>query len=224
MANVKFTELAAIGLVSEDDILPIVDTSETATKTVTVAKIAGVMETRNNTFTGTENIFEHAPIYTLPHGTFYSSVTQNIANILNTQPIAFEKESDVHLFTHSTSVNTHQITTTENGSYEIIFSGVADTTPAAGTNKVIEVWIALNGTPVADSNTRINIATTSTEMTVCVSWLLDCAVGDIISLETWGDNVGVEWKATAAGTNPTRPATPSVIMTIKKISDYPADY
>jgi hypothetical protein len=44
---------------------------------------------------------------------------------------------------------------------------------------------------------------------------------DDIAFDMKKHDIVHEWKYTAAGTNPTRPATPSVIVTFKKISSYP---
>jgi hypothetical protein len=156
-------------------------------------------------------------LFKVPHGTFYSSSTQAIANTANTQKITFEKEIDVERLIHSTSVNTSRVYVPTAGSYEILFSGIADI--ASGSpNKHIEVWLAVDGTPQADTNTRVEIGSISIETTVAVSLIVDLNAGQYIELETWGDATTCEWLATAAGTGPTRPACPSVIMTVKKVS------
>jgi len=173
----------------------------------------------DNTFTGS-NIFDPAPIFLLPHGTFYSLATQSIANIANAQVIAFEYDADVELLTHSTVTNNSRIYVPTKGSYEVIFSGIADLVQLPA-NKHIEVWAAINGSYVTDSNTIVEIPNISIEQTVAVSWILDMDANQYLELYTWGDDTDVQWLATAAGTNPTRPACPSVIITIKKISSYP---
>ena len=158
-------------------------------------------------------------LFTLPHGTFYSNVTQAIANIAATQKIALELESDVHGFTHNLVTNNSRIYAESSGSYEIIFSGIADLA-ALPANKHLEVWIAVDGTPVTDSNTRVEIPTNSVEMTVAVAFQLDLNAGQYFEIETWGDDTDCRWMATAAAVGPVRPAVPSVIVTAKKISSY----
>jgi hypothetical protein len=39
------------------------------------------------------------------------------------------------------------------------------------------------------------------------------SLGDTFEFWTWGDDVSCKWDAIAAGTNPTRPAIPSIIIT-----------
>lgn len=155
----------------------------------------------------------------VPHGTFYSNVTQAIANTAAVQAIALELDSDVHGFTHSTTVNNSRIYAPYHGSYEIIFSGICDIASGAA-NKHVEVWIAVEGNAVTDSNTRVQIPSLSTEMTVAVAFIIDLDVGEYFELITWGDATTVEWAATAAAAGPTRPAVPSVIVTAKMINAY----
>lgn len=154
-----------------------------------------------------------------PHGTFYSSVTQAIANIANVQAVAFEKHSDVHGFTHSTTVNNSRIYVPYTGSYEVIFSGIADLA-AAPANKHLEIWLAIDGSPVADSNTRTEIQSATIEMTVAVAIDFDMTAGHYFELITWGDSTNCRWLATAAAAGPTRPACPSVIAVAKMINAY----
>lgn len=153
----------------------------------------------------------------VPHGTFYSLATQAIANVAATQVIALEKDVDVRGLTHSTVTNNSRITVPFTGTYEIIFSGIADL--ASGSpNKHLEVWPAINGSAVTDSNTIVEITSLTTEMTVAVAYILDMTAGQYLELITWGDATTCEWLATAAAAGPTRPACPSVIVTVKMIS------
>lgn len=157
-------------------------------------------------------------LFKRPHGTFYSSVTQAIASTAATQAIAFEKETDNEGLVHSLTVNNSRVYVPTSGSYEIIFSGIADLNAPGPAPKHIELFLAIDGTPVADSNTRVAITNINEEMTVVASFIYDMNDGQYVELYTYGDDTDCRWLATAAGTVPDRPATPSVIMTVKKIS------
>lgn len=157
--------------------------------------------------------------FNTPHGTFYSLATQAIVNVAAVQTIALEEDDDVHGLTHDTVTNNSRIYIVYPGSYEIIFSGICDIASGA-VNKHIEVWPAIDGSAVTDSNTRVHIASLATEMTVVVAFILDLTAGQYIEMQTWGDATTVEWLATAAAAGPTRPAVPSVIMTVKQIGGY----
>jgi len=153
------------------------------------------------------------------HGTFYSLVTQAIVNTAATQVIALEEHEDLLYLTHDKVTNNSRIYVPWDGSYEVNFSGIADLTQLPA-GKYIEVWFAIDGTDVPDSNTRVQISAAAVEMTVAVSAIVDVDAGGYIELKTWGDDTDCQWIATAAGALPTRPATPSVIVTVKCVNAY----
>lgn len=155
----------------------------------------------------------------VPHGTFYSLATQAIANVANVQAVALEKDADLNGLTHDKVTNNDRIYVPYTGSYLITFSGISDLSAAPG-NKHICIWPTIDGTAVTDSNTRVEIANATQEMTVAVSFILNVTAGHYISFQTWGDATTVEWLATAAAAGPTRPAVPSVIITVNMINAY----
>ena len=158
-------------------------------------------------------------VATMPHGTFLSLATQGITNVANAQAIALDASDDVTRLTHSTVTNNSRITAQEAGSYEITFSGIADLANLPG-DKHLEVWLAIDGTYVPNSNTRVQIQNANQESTVAVAFIFDLEAGSYVELFTWGDDTDCQWLYTAAGTTPTRPAVPSVIVSMKKISAY----
>ncbi len=158
-------------------------------------------------------------LFKRPHGTFYSLVTQAIADpAVNTQVLAFENEIDNEGLIHSNSVNNSRVYVPTSGSYEICFSGIADLANLPGA-KYIEVFLKVDGTAVADTNTRVQLVNAGVEMTVAVALVVDLNAGQYIELGTWGDDTDCQWLYTQLTTaTPARPDCPSVIMTVKKIS------
>jgi hypothetical protein len=155
-------------------------------------------------------------LFKRPHGTFYSLASQTIASTTAAQVIALDSEYDVEGMIHSITTNNSRIYVPTSGSYEIIFSGIAKETTADKTH--VEVWFRVDGTDVPDSNTRVELATKEVEQTVVVAIIIDMNGGQYVEAITCGDSLTLSWLWTAAGSSPTRPATPSVIMTVKKIS------
>jgi hypothetical protein len=156
-------------------------------------------------------------LFKVPHGTFYSSATQNIASVTAAQMITFEKSIDVERLTHSTAGGSNsRIYIQSSGSYEIVFSGLAY--ESAADKKHLALWLMVDGGNVEDSNTLVEIATKEVEMTVVASFIYDLTAGQYIELATWGDSLTSGWLATDHAHTPDRPACPSVVMTIKKIS------
>ena len=148
----------------------------------------------------------------LPHLMQSDSTTQSIANINNAQLVTFD--TDVHSV-KITRTSSSRFTFTQSGSYLIAISIIADL--AAGANKHIEIWLRKNGVDVENSNTRVHL-TSSIETVVAVTFICDLEADDYFEFWTWGDSTSCQWLATAAGSSPTRPAVPSIIMTCNQIA------
>jgi len=114
--------------------------------------------------------------------------------------------------THSTVTNNSRIYIQQDGEYSIIVSAIADDTAADKTH--MDIWLAINGTNVADSNTRVEIATKEVEMVVAAAFGVDLVAGQYIEIMYRGDATTTRLVQTAAGSSPTRPASPAVILTI----------
>jgi hypothetical protein len=147
-------------------------------------------------------------LFKRPHGTFYSLADQAIASVTTPQVIALEKDYDVegmiHSLTTGSGLYNSRVYVPTSGSYEIFFSGIAKEPTSDKTH--IDVWFRVNGTDI-------------TEMTVAVAIIIDMNGGDYIEAITCGDSTSIEWLYTALSAgSPVRPATPSVILTVKKIS------
>lgn len=158
-------------------------------------------------------------LFKRPHGTFYSLVTQAIVNpAVNTQVLAFEKEYDNEGLIHSLVTNNSRVYVPTSGSYEIFISGVCNLA-AIPAGKYIEVFLKVDGTAVADTNTRVQIASANVEMTVAAALIVDLNAGQYVELGTWGDDTDCQWLYTQLTTaTPARPDCPSMIMTVKQIS------
>jgi hypothetical protein len=147
----------------------------------------------------------------VPHMMQSDLTDQAIANVSNAQVITFDTDNH-HLGITKTS--TSRFTIVYPGSYLIVFSGIA----IGVGGKIIEVWLKKNTAYVDNSNTRYQFKADSAPTVISMSFIELFAVGDYFEFWTWGNDVGNRWDYTAAGTNPTRPATPSIIMTCNYIS------
>lgn len=112
----------------------------------------------------------------------------------------------------------------EAGDYLVCLSALLDTTGVTGsTAQFMDVWFVMGnsttdlvGTNVAKSNTQVAIDRAGAQMTVAVPIIVDAAKADFLRLDYHGDDTRLRWLAVAAGTTPTRPACPSVLLTINK--------
>lgn len=113
----------------------------------------------------------------------------------------------------------------EAGDYMIMVSALLDSTGITGsTPQLMDLWFVqgntttdLAGTPIASSNTQSATDRAGMQTVVTVPFILDAAKNDFVRLDYHGDDVRLRWLAVAAASTPTRPACPSIILTINKI-------
>lgn len=148
------------------------------------------------------------------HGNFSDSTDQAMGAGDTPQIITFNTNDDVEGLYHNTTVLPGRFTVLNPGAYQMVFSGIADST--LGNNKYIAIWLRVNGIDVPRSNTIVTIPTAAVEQTVAVAIQYHFNVNDYFELWTYGTDVNVRWNATAAGVGP---ACPSVILTVAKVSD-----
>jgi len=147
----------------------------------------------------------------LPHLMQSDLTDQAIANITLAQVITFDTDVHHHDIERTSA---SRFTSKKTGSYLVTFSGIVIGT--AG-NK-IEVWLRVNGSDVANSNTSYTFKGTAVNGLVAVSFIQHLDKGDYFEFWTWGDSTSCKWDAMAAGSSPTRPAVPSIIITTNYVS------
>jgi hypothetical protein len=113
----------------------------------------------------------------------------------------------------------------EKGDYEVMISALMDSTGVTGsTAQLMDLWFVkgnstsdLVGTNVARSNTQSATDRAGMQIVVCVPFIIDLDIDEFIRLDYRGDDTRLRWLAVGTGSTPTRPACPSIILTIKKI-------
>ena len=111
-----------------------------------------------------------------------------------------------------------RITVSEAGTYNFNLSIIAD----SSGNDTMSAWVGLNetafnGTSVARTTTTLGL-TTNVEAVIAVLYVFSMAAGDTVRIYYCGSATNCKLNATAAAASPTRPACPSVIVSIAKIS------
>lgn len=110
-----------------------------------------------------------------------------------------------------------------NGLYNVQFS--LQFTNADTQIHDVDVWFRKNGTDIADSNSVFSIPNkhggVNGQLIAALNFYIDLEVGDYVEImwHTSDSNIFIE--TIAAGTTPTRPQTPSSIVTIQMVSRYP---
>lgn len=154
----------------------------------------------------------------LPYGSFSSNVNQTIASATTAYAITY---TDRELTNQITLTSNSHINILVAGTYLITFSAVGKSGVA---NKYLDIWLAVDGTNVPRSNTHSKFVGSANERIITVTYIYDFTAGQYFELIMHSDDVNTLLAATAAGASPTRPASPSIIVTINKISDTNSDY
>ena len=123
--------------------------------------------------------------------------------------------SDAGSGTH-TATNSSIMTLANAGHYSFIFSTICDCTSGNGTT--IDIWFRKNGTNVVRSNTRTQMANANNLVISIADIETDFAAGDKVEMMWVGSSTNNRLLAISAQASPTRPVTPSTILTVKKIS------
>lgn len=193
MADAKISALSAISTIATDDVLPIVDTSETATKKISLSQIAGQIN--------------------YPYITQCDTADQYIASTTVAQVITFDTDVYKSGIARTTS---SRFTVSEAGTYFISFSAVVASTLA---NKVLNIWLKKNSVDVSWSNTIYTFKSTNSTAIITVTYIEQFTAGQYFELWMWGDDLGVRLESTPAAGSPTRPGCPGIILTANRISN-----
>jgi hypothetical protein len=148
----------------------------------------------------------------VPRGTFSTTAHQTVGSTTTAYAVAFAAEDDKHGLTHDIATNNSRIYVDQPGTYSIIVSAIAHDT--AADKQHMALWLAVDGTNVANSNTDVEIATKETEVVVAVAFTYDFTAGQYFELMYRGSATTLRFQETAAGASPTRPASPAVIVAV----------
>lgn len=114
-------------------------------------------------------------------------------------------------------VDTSKVTFTTGGIYNFQFS--AQFSRAGGTGfSTAEVWLSKNGTNVAETNGQVNVPNSGGKTIASWNYLTQINSGDYLQLYWSSTDTSLEVLYTAAGANPTRPVTPSIIVTVAQVA------
>ena len=109
------------------------------------------------------------------------------------------------------------------GQYLVTFT--LQVTNQSNTAGEFEVWAKDTGVNYPLSNTRFDVparktATIWSHIVPAITGIftVDDPINDYLEVAWWSDNLGIYLEHYAAGTSPTRPAIPSVILTINFVS------
>ena len=108
-----------------------------------------------------------------------------------------------------------RITLANAGIYNIQFS--AQFAKTDGGDDVVDLWLCKNGSNVANSNTEVTIQGNNGNFLAAWNFVVQASAGDYYELCWSSADTAVRLDYRAAGTSPTRPAIPSVILTVTQV-------
>lgn len=148
------------------------------------------------------------------YGMFISTVSQTnggttTANLvtLNTQIVSAVNVSNA----------SGVITLSVSGIYQVIVELFFTST--VGSNPTISQWFSQNGTNIANSLQDFQLlgGANTTQASTCV-WHVSANANDTLRVYWSSSNINVSLAAQGTQTNPTRPASPSAIVTIQQVA------
>jgi hypothetical protein len=145
-------------------------------------------------------------------GSFYSTVDQaslgaNLANKMtyNTTDIS----NGVSIVSNS------RITIANAGIYNIQFSAQLDKTDSG--DDVVDIWLCKNGNNVDNSNTQTTLVGNNGKHVAAWNFFVNAAAGDFYEICWTSADASVFLNSVTAQSTPTRPAIPSVILTVNRV-------
>ena len=149
------------------------------------------------------------------YGNFYDTTTQtNVAGATGANVVTL---NTTQVSKGISIVSGSKVTFANAGTYNVQFTGQFITT-GGGSNYAVTVWYTVNGgsPATASAYTYTTSGINGQVLGVCNDTQAFNA-GDYIQFYWWSQNTYMELLPTSAGSNPTRPAAPSVNLTVFNI-------
>jgi hypothetical protein len=156
-----------------------------------------------------------------PYGAFQDSTDQVAASTTVAYPVTFNTTD----FSNGvTIVSNSRITVADDGIWNLQFS--LQFTNTTNASQDVDVWFRVNGTNIANSNSRYGLAPRKGagdpfHIIMALNYFASLNATDYIEIMWRTSDTGVSIEQYAAGTSPTRPAIPSAIATMSFVSNLP---
>jgi hypothetical protein len=170
-----------------------------------------------NSYIGLEPKTQTSASTYFPYGAFQDTTDQSIATITATANISLNV-TDYSLGT--TLVDGYKIKVDYSGLYNVQFS--IQFANDDSQIQDVDIWFKKNGSDVAGSNSKFSVddkhGSVKGHLIAALNFNIELAKDDYVSLAWATSSVDVTIEHLAAQTSPTRPATPSAIVTIQYLS------
>jgi len=156
-----------------------------------------------------------------PHGAFQDSTDQTAANTTTAYAVTFNTTD----FSNGVTIASNsRITVADSGIWNLQFS--IQFTNTTNSSQDVDVWFRVNGTNVANSNSRFGFAprkgaSDPYHTIAAMNYFLSLNASDYVEIMWRTTDIGVQIEQYAASASPTRPAVPSAIVTMSFVSNLP---
>jgi len=149
------------------------------------------------------------------YGSFYSSLDQTDGVTPHLMFCENTADADGVTMELGDEATKSQITFANAGTYNIQFSAQFHNTGGGGSGNTVHIWFKLNGTDIADSDTRLTVPSNAPYVVAAWNFIVSVSAGDYVEISWFTDNSNVilEHEPITA----TYPAIPSVIITAAQI-------
>jgi len=193
------------------------------TGTITLVASGAISTTINderigyNSYIGLEPLSQTAASTYFPYGAFQDTTDQSIATVTATANVTLNT-TDYAL--NTSVVDGYKIKVDYSGLYNLQFSLQFANDDVQIQD--VDVWIRKNGSDVAGSNSKFSVPNshggTDGHLIASLNYYIELAKNDYVHLAWATTSTNVTIEQLPAQTTPTRPATPSAIVTIQYLS------
>jgi hypothetical protein len=156
-----------------------------------------------------------------PYGAFQDSTDQTAANTTTAYAVTFNTTD----FSNGVTIASgSRITVADSGIWNLQFS--IQFTNTTNASQDVDIWFRVNGTNVANSNSRFGFAPRKGagdpyHTIAALNYFVSLNATDYVEIMWRPTDVGVTIEQYAASASPTRPAVPSAIVTMSFVSNLP---
>ena len=148
----------------------------------------------------------------LTYGSFFDTTTQTLPTGTTPLPITYNStlESDGVSIT-----NNSRLTFSKTGVYNIQFSIIVLKTDGGVDD--VDIWLSKDGSYLPDSNTRLTLLNANDHKVAAWNFVMTMEAGHYLELFWYSPDKSIKIPTLGPYTSPTRPRTPSVILTATQI-------
>jgi hypothetical protein len=155
---------------------------------------------------------------TFSYGSFYDTTDQTAANTTTAYAVSF---NSTDISQQVSIASSSQITFDVAGTYNIQFS--IQLSNSTNDTQDVDIWFRLNGSNIANSNSRYGLPARKSSgdpshTIAVVNFLIAVAVGDYVQIMWRPSDTGVKIEYHSTSATPDRPAVPSAIVTVTRVS------